>query len=275
MARSSPYASTLNLLSPNALPSWVYGDDYGSLTRTLAARDVAAMQPMIQTQTFEDNRLALEEKQRKDDYERSVAEMIGSQAEAPRLGDMYGMMADQAAKFGMVDEYAKIQSKITDLEEQARKNKLATYDDIADAYRLGNALGDPELARQRLQAAGVDYQIPDSTLKDMIKKEKGSGSVARQRNVYIAKDGKQRLIPESDFNTYAEDGWVKAGGAAVDPLLSMFGVNDSGGEAVEAATSKQEKVVDDLAAKYGVTVPPGHKLVERNGQPLLVKLRDR
>ena len=258
--RNSPYSALLNQqgFDPK-IPDWVFGANLGDLSGQLARREVAIMQPIQQQQQIDANRIALEEKQRQQEYERSVAEMISGQQEPPKLRDLYGMMAGQAAKFGNMEDYSKLQGRLADLEEQDRKSKLTPFDDIADALRLGAASGDPEIARKRLEAAGVDYQIPATAIQGMLGKGKKESAPRSERQVFVTKDGIEQSIPISQFNDLAKAGWTRSRGSGMDDLAMLFAGIDPGMGGIERASEQQKQVVDSIAPQPPGQPSPGMK----------------
>lgn len=266
MSRSSPYSSILGQKGFNpGIPEFVFGADIGDLSGALSQREMNMMAPQMEAQRLESNRMILEEKQRQREYEQSVADMITSQEEMPKLRDLYGMMSDKAAQFGSVDDYLKLQGRISDLEQQEQKQQLSRFDGIEEAFKLGAI--DPALAEAYLQASGSDYQFSPEARRRMTEKADGKqGKAKADKPIFITdKNGNQMTVPLSQFNEYAKDGWRKlsGGGASADPIAELMSRMAASGLAkAQQASDKQESIGSNTKREVvkKITAPDGRTI---------------
>lgn len=203
MARSSPYSASLNLLSPNSLPSWVYGDDIGSLTSLLAQRDINAMKPELTEQQLESNRILLKDKQDQQSLYSDVADIFSSKDSPPSLRDAYSAIGNTALKKGMVEDYVKMTEELRKLDQEDVTKEQKKYNSIQAAAELAKI--DPQLAQDMLNTAGVDFTFSPEALARL---NKGRASTKRGKQYMMVDDqGIEQLVPEDDFNVRAKSGW--------------------------------------------------------------------
>lgn len=92
-SRTSIYTNALKL------PDWVFGADYGDLSKTMNARDMGYEQVQQQEQLNDQRQYQLDALQREDDLRQTVSERLGNTPPA-NIRDAYQQMIDAAYEAG-------------------------------------------------------------------------------------------------------------------------------------------------------------------------------
>ena len=115
--RRSLYGSLLNQID---VPEWVFGGEYGDITRLLGNREMANQKVEQNDLLLEENRREAEERRRLDEYEKSLEDTVGTGS----LREMYQRRMRKALETGNADIAAQLEEKLIALDERKENEKL-------------------------------------------------------------------------------------------------------------------------------------------------------
>lgn len=269
--RTSLYGSVASMI-----PDWVFGGEYGDLTKLMNAREASyenlwqqQEQTRQQQQRTQINDATIQELQQ----QQAMADALDQQFKTSRpasLRDAYESMLNLALDSGDSGGVMKAMGFLNDVDESDRKRKLS---DLKDAANLaGDGLG-----FDRINGLFPNV-LTSQDVAAIASRSRRGGEGYTDRNVTYLLDPKTRLpvqVPRSEYNNYISAGYldptrsdpekvIKAmmpqGNSDTPPTESGPGVIDSflgwlGSKPGEAPAQKQKALVKDIPATYGGTPP--------------------
>jgi hypothetical protein len=246
----------------SAVPDWVFGGEYGQVANVLTDRDQRAAN-LRRTELSNDiDEIAVEDKRRRNEYEKSIGDVLGGSMDTPlTLRDLYQLQRRKALETGNPDIAMQIEEKLRQQEEsQAAKkfSELTTAAKLADDYSYEKTR---ELFPWMTKADYDEIRRP---------KTKGSGEPKKEKAYkMIGPNGIEELVPESQFNARAQQGF-KSKRSELEDLIDRLSSDSLNREAVDDLSDRQRGLSQAVAPGGGASA------TMESGQvaPRDMKLRD-
>lgn len=281
MARNSLYGSFLN-----QLPPWVLGGEYGQIAGVLNARENSFENVAQNKQQTLENDFKLQDRQQAQDLENALTDIWASEQRPATLKDMYGAIANAGAETGNPLTSMDAMAKLAQLDKEAQDKKLA---DLKNAMSAADVLGYERL--NQLFPGALTPGEAAKIMQDSQRRERSAASATGRSYIMVdPTTGAPQLVPASEFNAKANQGWRQPKGASGSDLFmqmmgQMMGIDpsqaDMGGaqQPGVAPAAQQQQIVQGLQQQYGnqpqpqIQAPPGTELRYKNGQPYFVKIQ--
>ena len=207
-SRSSLYGSSL------ALPGWVFGGEFGDLSRNMNSRDLNYEQVQQAEQMNDQRQYTLDDLQRESDIRDTVAKSLGGQ-QPTSVREAYQKMVEAAYQSGDPISALKYQAAMDEYDQNqtAKKRK-----EIADAVNLSD----------NLTFDRINELFPNSGLTkadyDKNQRRKAAGTGKERSYEFIDDKGVPQLVPASQYNEAGRKGWkrAKGGDSLNDMIMQKF-----------------------------------------------------
>jgi hypothetical protein len=244
------------LLNSIDVPNWVFGGEYGDITKLLANREMANQAVEQKDLLLEESRREAEDRRRRDEYQESLGDTVGTGS----LRDMYQRRMKKALETGNADIAAQLEEKLIAFDEREKDEKLK---DRRDALKMSSDF--PFEAIDALYPGALMKDVADKIYRDKRKPKEAKQDVVEMYNLsngvieYVPKQfavpfqkaGTHRLVSDKRFSTEEPPpfgGMAESEETVSKPWWKVWGdnppagVNQSRGDRAGMAPGVQDRV---------------------------------